>query len=73
MRVEGASDSEPVFESSIRENRRLMEQMADRERWDVDPKWMRGTKVALHVLMYMITFAVVAFALFTIGSGLLGS
>lgn len=50
-----------------------MEQMAERERWDVDPIWVRAIKGTLHVLMYVITFAVVVFAVYTIGSGLVGS
>ena len=66
MAREGISSSE--FESSIRRNRELMAQMAERERFDVDPRWMRLIKGTLQVLMYAIAAAVVVFAIWMVAS-----
>ena len=66
MGTEGISSSE--FESSIRQNRELMPQMAERERFDVDPRWVRITKGTMQALMYLIAFGVVAFAVWMVAS-----
>ena len=65
MSTDGVSTSE--FEAAIRENRELLAQMAEREGLDVDSHWMRILRGTAQILMYLVTFFVVAVAVWLIG------
>ena len=45
--------------------------MAEREGFDVDSRWMRILRGTAQVLMYLVTFCVMAVAVWLIGSAII--
>lgn len=64
MTVDGASDTSPggdaTFESEMRQQRELMREMASRERWDGESRWVvQGRRLAGGALYFAAVVAVV--------------
>ena len=64
MTVDGVSDTSPggdaTFESEMRQQRELMREMASRERWDGESRWVvQGRRLAGGALYFAAVVAVV--------------
>lgn len=70
--AEGTPASDPdetaAFETTMRQHRRLMEQMADREHWEVDPLWLKVGRAIAFVAISFVAVAGIAFAVFVLAT-----
>lgn len=66
-------DDDPTFEAEMRQQRDLMRQMASRERWDGESRWIiQGRRLAGGTLYFAAVVAVVLI-LWIVTSIILGS
>lgn len=77
MAVDGVPDTpygdDPTFESEMRQQRELMRQMASREKWDGESRWIiQGRRLAGGALYFAAVLAVVLI-LWIVTSIILGS